>query len=158
MIDKYNIYPWERRGEVMPWGYHRNIILLPYEPVTDDMRQEVEATPLYALIPPYRPGDWHFNVRSAVTIRGHFPDERVMVALPGKDHFEVRRYMSTLQADGFDAFAIPHEMGGIPVGHMAGFWESSQILREQVWYHIAGGSVEPVADVKGYWSWSEEGL
>jgi hypothetical protein len=135
------------------------IVALPYAPIDDKLRELVASRAPAAIIPPYSAdGDWNFTVRSAVTTRGQFPNHRVMVALPGKDRYEVRRYMSTLQADGFDAFALPHEINGKPVGHLAGFWEMSGILKGPIWYHIAGGSTGPVADVKGFWSWSEEGL
>jgi len=158
-VEQFTILSWDNRAllEVAP-----AILNLVHDPpITPELREEVNAIEPIAIIPPYAFDDWKFIVRSAVTVRGHFPEQRIMVALPGSHHMEVRRYLSSLQADGFDAFALPELMGGVPVSHMAGFWESSQILSNGVWYHIAGATEAgrvPVADVKGFWSWSLEGL
>jgi len=157
-MEQFTILSWDNRAlnEVAP-----AILRLPYDPITPEMRDEVRRLQPLAIIPPYVSNDWKFIVRAAVTIRGHFPDQRIMVALPGSNHHEVRRHLSSLQADGFDAFAFRETMDGVPVSHMAGFWESSQVLSHIVWYHIAGATEAgrvPVADVKGFWSWSLEGL
>ena len=155
LVEQFTILDWPQRDllETAP-----AILRLPYEPVTDNMRDEVRELQPLALIPPYDPENWKFNTRSAVLIRGHFPTVRIMVAMPGKDHHAVRRNISSLQADGFDAFALPEMMGTTATGAIAGFWESSNILSVRVWYHIAGGSRGPIAEVKGFWSWGVECL
>lgn len=155
-MEQFTILPWESRA-LLAEG--TAILKLPYAPITPDLRKEVNSLYPLAIIPPYDPGNWKFIAQSAVTTRGHFPDQRVMVALPGGNRHETRRHMSGFQADGFDAFAIPELMEGVPVAHAACFWESSQILISRVWYHIAGGKgIGPIADVKGFWSWSLEEL
>ena len=129
--------------------------------VKEDLGQlqpDAILTPYY--LDPAGGPDWSSTARAAAMYRGAFSDLTVMAPVAAFNKKEARSYIEMFQDAGFAAFAIPESLGGVPVQHIAGFWETSGILWPNVWYHIAGSETgdAPIAEVSGHWTFSEENL
>ena len=153
-MNKLTLYPWESRELAAS-----AILILPYAPVDAAQIDEIKALEPAAIIPPYAPGRWSLIAQTASIARGNFPGLPVMVPMVGANRHDVKRHLAGFTRDGFDAFAFPEMLAGVPTVHAACFWDTSGVLSENVWYHVAGGTgAESPADLKGFWTWSEGGL
>lgn len=153
-MNQLHIHLWENRGES-----DNDIVLLPYTEGHAHIARDLLGIRIAALIPPYHDAHHEFTARSAVMARGDYPNHRIMVPIRATTRQEAKRLLVGFQRDGFDAFALPEFLSEAATVSIAGFWNSSRILRDDCWYHVAGGEgVAPAASVAGKWTWSPEEL